>query len=292
MSKVYDIITDQILEELDKGVLPWKSQILSLGGFPKNVISNKPYNGINVLILLSKRYISPYWLTFKQASQLGGKIKKGETHTKVVFWSTIDKENEGKEKKIPFMRYYRVWNLEQTEGCKIPKHAEIEVKEYVDPIESCEKIIRNCRNIPPIIYGKTPHYNKSTDTIGMPKIEQFQSPEFFYSTLFHELGHSTMHMSRLNREGLSYALEELVAEITACFLAGITGISEIVFNEQVSYIHGWGSKTETSITEWKNFIKQNPKSLVQAASLAQKAADYIQNITEISKLKEETEMAA
>jgi len=290
MSKVYDIITDQIIKKLDEGVVPWKSTFSSIKGMPRNIISNKNYQGINVLILLSQRYTSPYWLTFKQASALGGKIKKGEQHTKVVFWSTIDKENEeGKERKIPFLRYYRVWNLEQTEDCRLPKHAEkIEDTEpiQINPIEACEKVIQNYKDCPSILFGKTPHYNKTRDIIGMPKIELFHSPEFYYGTLFHELGHSTMHMNRLNREGLSYSTEELVAEITACFLSGITGISEIVFDNQVSYIHGWGSKTETSISEWKSLFKENPKALVQAASMAQKATDYIQGITEISKLKE------
>lgn len=291
MANVYEIITKEILKKLDEGVVPWKPEHNGIKGMPRNLISNKNYQGINTLILLSQTFASPYWLTFNQCSDLGGKIKKGEKHTKVVFWSTIDKENEeGKEKKIPFMRYYRVWNLLQTENVKLPKYAKVpEENEEIDPIETCENIVNGFKDCPEILYGRKPHYNPTYDQIGMPKIEQFYAPECFYGTLFHEMIHATKHMTRLNRTGLSYAVEELVAEIGACFLSGITGISDKVFDNQVSYIHGWGTKTETSIDEWKNVLKSNPKVLIQSASMAQKATDYIQGINEMTKLKEKHE---
>jgi antirestriction protein ArdC len=291
MPSVYEVITNEIIKKLDEGVKPWKKEFNGTKGMPRNLISNKPYQGINTLMLLSQGFLSPFWCTFKQISDRGGKIKKGEKHTKVVFWSTMDKENEeGKERKIPFMRYYRVWNIQQTEDVSLPKYANVpEEIEEVTPIEACENIVNGFKDCPEILFGRKPHYNPTYDQIGMPKIEQFHSPEFFYGTLFHEMIHATKHMTRLNREGISYAQEELVAEIGACFLSGIAGISEKIFDNQVSYIHGWGQKTEMSCVEWKNFLKSNPKALVQAASQAQKAADYVQGINEMTKLKEKHE---
>jgi antirestriction protein ArdC len=285
MSKVYQIITDEILKKLDEGVTPWQAEYVSRKGMPRNLISNKNYQGINTLLLLCQHYTSPYWATFKQISKLGGKIKKGEPHTKVVFWSTMDKEdNEGKEKKIPFMRYYKVWNLEQTEGVSLPEYAEIpEVTEPFDTIESCENLVAKYKKCPEILHGRKPHYNPVYDQIGMPHFNTFVVPECYYATLFHEMAHSTKHMTRMDRTGLSYEQEELVAEISASFLSAIAGISERVFSNQVSYIDSWGRR---SCSDWKNFLKNNPKALVQAASMAQKVSDYIQGITEISKLKE------
>lgn len=290
MANVYEIITNEIIKKLDEGVQPWRAEFKGAKGMPRNLISNKPYQGVNVLLLLSQRFTCPYWATFKQISAQGGKIKKGESHTKVIFWSTMDKEDEeGNEKKIPFMRYYRVWNIEQTEDISLPKHADIpeEEIEEVDPIETCENIVASFKDCPEILFGRKPHYNPTYDQVGMPKIEQFHAPEFYYGTLFHELVHSTKHMTRLNRDQISYAQEELVAEIGACFLSGISGISEKIFDNQVAYIHGWGQKTEISCNEWKDFLKKNPKALVQAASQAQKAADYIQGINEMTKLRDE-----
>jgi antirestriction protein ArdC len=285
MPNVYEIITNEILKKLDEGVTPWQNEYFSKNGLPKNLISNKPYQGINTLLLLCQRFTSPYWATFKQISDKGGKIKKGEQHTKVVFWSTIDREDkEGKEKKIPFLRYYKVWNLEQTEEVSIPYYAEIPEKpEPVDLIESCENLISKYKTCPEILHGRKPHYSPTYDQIGMPYIESFVVPECYYSTLFHEMAHSTEHVSRMNRTGFSYEMEELIAEISASFLSAVAGISEKVFSNQISYIDSWGRR---SCSDWKNFLKSNPKALVQAASQAQKVSDYIQGITEISKLVE------
>lgn len=286
MSKVHEIITGEIIKQLDKDIVPWRKEFNSISDFPKNLISNKPYQGINTLLLMIQEFNSPYWLTFKQVSSLGGKIKKGESHTKVVFWKVLSKENdEGKEKSFPMCRYYKVWNLEQTENVKLPKHAEPKkiINQDTTPIESCEKIVQNFKDCPPIIHGKSPKYRPSIDTVEIPYKEDFINMDNYYNVLFHELSHSTKHLTRLNREGISYAEEEIIAEISAAFLAakaGIGGIGTDVFKNGVAYIQNWTQKTPKEI---KAELKNNPRLIVKAASQAQKASDYIQGINEFNR---------
>ncbi len=288
MANVHEIITNEIINQLNQDVIPWRKEFNSFSGLPRNIISNKPYQGINILMLMCQTFPNPYWMTFKQASQLGGKIKKGEKHTKVVFWTTLDKENdEGKNKKIPFMRYYMVWNLDQTEECQIPKHIEKGkiTNSDITPIEACEKIVQNFKDCPVIIKGRSPKYRKSNDTVEIPHEKDFMSMEHYYNVLFHELAHSTLHLTRLNREslGLSYAEEEMVAEIAAAFLsqqAGIGGLGSEVFKNGIAYIQNWARQTPKEI---KIELQKNPRMITKVASLAQKASDHILGINEFNK---------
>ncbi len=295
MPNAQEIITNEILKQLENDVVPWRKEFNTLCGLPKNIVSNKEYQGINVLMLLCQTYSSPYWMTFKQAGELGGKIKKGEAATKVVFWKILKKEEKEKEKSYPMMRYYNVWNLEQTEGVKLPKHVEAKKvqNEDVTPIEACENILKAFKDCPPVTFGKSPKYIPAVDKIEMPHPEDFIDMANYYNVFFHEMAHSTKHLSRLNREslGLSYAEEEIVAELTAAFLAataGIGGIGTDVFKNGVSYIKGWSQRTAKDI---HNDLKSNPRLIIRAASLAQKASEYIQGITELTKIIEESEAA-
>lgn len=279
--KIYQILQDQIIELLDKGVVPWKRTFSVPGGFAKNIVSNKMYRGFNYMMLnCQSQFNSPYWMTFKQCKDLGGTIKKGERSTVVTFWKTLKKEDKetGEENIFPMIRYYRVFNLDQTEGVKVPKRDMEDTKYNNHPIENCEMIIREYKTMPEVVWGKAPCYMPSSDKIGMPEITNFTGAAEYYSTFFHEMGHSTMHMTRLDRKGLSYAKEELVAEMTACFLCGTAGIETSVIENQAAYI-----------ASWKKRIKEEPKIVVSASSAAQKASDFILNITELSKQKEEAD---
>jgi len=270
MNKVYQFITDRIIAQLEKGVVPWKQPWI--GGAPRNLVSKKAYRGINVLLLTMRGYGNPYWVTFKQAKDRGGSVKKGEKSTPVVFWKLLEKEDEeGNIEEIPLLRYYRVFNLEQCQGIKDPLE---EKKKDIPPLESCEEIITNMPNSPVIEHEKTrASYSPSKDTVNMPSRNLFNSPETYYSTFFHELTHSTGHETRLNRKSITelslygsheYSKEELVAEMGACFLSNHAGIDQPTFENSAAYISGWLSK-----------LKGDPKMVINAAKEAQKAADFI-----------------
>jgi antirestriction protein ArdC len=261
--KIYAKIQTEILKKLDAGVIPWKKTWFGSTA-PKNLISKKPYSGFNAMFLGCHGYDSTYWLTFKQAKKLGGTIKKGEKGSMAIYWNMYDKKTviDGVtyEETIPFLKYYTVFNLVQTEGIEAPEENKIINN---DPLQSCEDIINGFDSIPLIDFGKSPCYLPLRDKIGMPVITSFESSEEYYAALFHEMIHSTLHQSRLNRKE-SYAKEELVAEIGATFLCGHAGIESATIDNQASYIDGWRKR-----------ISDDPKLIVSAAALAQKASNFI-----------------
>ncbi|PKN69067.1 MAG: hypothetical protein CVU54_12210 [Deltaproteobacteria bacterium HGW-Deltaproteobacteria-12] len=273
--KVYEIITNKIIEKLEAGIIPWHKPWHSAEGMPKNLITKKEYRGINVFLLAMQRYESPYWLSFKQARDLGGNVKKDEKGTPVVFWNWLNQiDDEGNEKNIPFMRYYTVYNVAQCENIdegKIPFIPAIH--NDFDHIAECEAIVANMPNCPEIQQGKQrASYNPLNDIISMPRFDSFDTAEEFYSTLYHEAIHSTGSEKRLNRfnnkissfGNEEYSKEELVAEMGAAFLCGFTGIENITINNSVAYIQGW-----------LKALKDDNKLVIMAAAQAQKAADYI-----------------
>ena len=279
--KVYQIITDSILKKLDEGTIPWEKTWNFTNGMPKNGVSNKTYSGFNVFQLLCQGYGSPYWFTKKQAKEKGGTIDyQKEKSTLIIFWTFLEKKNEKTgevEKKFPMLRYYHVYNQEQISGIKI-KFEQEEKKYNNDPIVNCEQIITEWHNMPEIKWGGNPAYSPSLDIIRMKKIDQFHTAQNYYNTLFHEMAHSTMHLTRLNRQalGLSYAKEELVAEMAACFLCGMAGIEKEIMDNSAAYIAGWKAR-----------ISEEPKLVVQAASMAQKAVNYILGINTFAEISEE-----
>ena len=276
---VYGIITERILDQLEKGVVPWRKPWTTAGVVPTNLVSKKEYRGINVWVLMSQNYGSPYWVTYNQAKKLKGHVKAGEKGTPVVFWKWIEKEEKDKEtgekktKRFPFLRYYTVFNVEQTEGIDESKIPQVEKKE-IDPIECCESVVEGMPNRPHIIHGGgSASYSPMLDTVQMPQRNQFHSAEGYYCTLFHELSHSTGHESRLNRKTINvtasygsedYSKEELVAEMSAAFLSGHCGIENEVIDNNAAYIAGW-----------MKAIADDKKLVVMAAAQAQKSADYI-----------------
>jgi antirestriction protein ArdC len=276
MPSVYEIITQKILEQLESGVAPWRKPWTCKA--PANLITQKEYRGLNVLTLASQGFPSRFWLTFSQAAKLRGTIRKGEKASLVIFWNAAT-EREGvtdDTKEVPrsfLLRYYSVFNLSQTEGMDIPSSLLAETRTN-NPIETCEQIVTNMANPPVFQQSDKAWYSPSTDSVGLPAPGLFHSSEEFYATAFHELAHSTGHAKRLHRENFdnpvsfgseSYSKEELIAEMTAAMLCGISGIEQKTLENSAAYLKTWISR-----------LKSDSRLLVSAASHAQKAADFIQ----------------
>jgi len=282
--KVYEIVTERILASLEKGVVPWRTPWRT--SYPKNLKSGKEYKGVNIFLLGMQMYASPWWLTYKQCAEMGGQVRKGEKSSIIVKWTIMEDKHgkvnkDGSPKKFGFLRYFNVFNVSQCDGIDVPPAENISTPS--DPIPTCERIIDGWAEKPAIVHGgNRACYNPSQDRISMPVRESFGKVEEYYSTLFHEMVHSTGHMSRLGREGItnpikfashSYSFEELVAECGASFLCAHAGIIDQTIDNSASYIASWVSK-----------LKNNPKWIIQAANQASKAVDLIRG----AKAEEDT----
>ena len=259
--------------------------------------SGKSYRGLNVILLGITGFANPFWGTFKQWSDMGAPVKKGEKATSIVFWKRISKtvtaeDRDGnqveKEKAFFFLAYYNVFNMDQVNvtEAKLPK----KVREYmavaaapvtedqkVKSIEAAEELWASYKNKPTTTetLSDRAFYQPSNDSITVPHRNQYKDLEEFYSTLFHEGVHSTGHSTRLNRPtlvnhdgfgGHNYSEEELVAEFGASFLCGVSGIDRVV-NNSAAYIKSW-----------KDRIQADPRLVLRAASTAQTAVDYMTGI--------------
>lgn len=279
---VYEIVTNEIVEQLNNGVVPWRMPWKKFSSGFQNLKSKREYRGINPILLMihgmKTNTHSPYYLTFNQVQEMGGNVKKDSKSAIVVFWKwhELKKENE-KTETVPVLRYYRVFNLDQIEGINAPEIKGLENAASVPPIEKAELIAENYKTRPEIRHtteGRA-YYVPSADYIHMPDKRLFENSEEYYSTLFHELTHSTGHESRLKRRDseeirhfgdIEYSREELVAEIGSAFLCAEAGISPAVIKNQAAYI---GS--------WLKALKKDSRAVVMASAQAQKAADYILN---------------
>lgn len=269
----YQIVTEQIIEALESGVIPWRKP-WNCVSLPTNLHTGKAYKGINLLTLSFSPYASPYWVTFKQAQALGGSVQKGERGRSIVFWSRMIKEDAetGENKPIFLLKRYTVFNAEQCSGLELPENK----AERKADIESAEKVHLFMPNRPSVSFdGSAAYYVPSRDQVVVPPKRAFRTMEGFYSTLYHELVHSTGHASRLNRfkddvsahfGSESYSKEELVAELGAAFLCAHAGISNETQENSAAYIQGW-----------LRALNNDKRMIMQAASAAQKAADYILN---------------
>jgi antirestriction protein ArdC len=272
---VYEIVTAKIIEQLEGGVAPWQKPWRSEP--PCNFVTRKPYRGINPFLLAPQGYASPFWLTFNQAKQLGGHVKQGAKSSLITFWKIGEERNvrqpDGTDRKSKpiLLRYFNVFNLDQTEGITYPATA------HVPSIEQCEKIVSEMPNAPKLEQTDRAYYRPSNDTVGIPPRDSFSSPESYYSTLFHELAHSTGHPKRIGRDGIEklnsfgseqYSKEELVAELSAAMLSGICGITPATLDNSASYLRSW-----------INVLRGDSKLVVSAASAAQRAADYIRGVS-------------
>jgi antirestriction protein ArdC len=279
---VQEIVTEKIIAMLEAGTVPWRRPWKD-GGMPCNIVSKKPYRGINYFLLSASKYVSPHWMTFKQAQGLGGNVRKGEHGTMIVFWKTDavrdpdahDGEISSKDRTRFVLRYYLVFNLEQ---CELPqavldKLPKLETRQN-DPIDAAESIVAAMPDAPEIQYaGTKAFYSSMTDRVTLPPREIFSSAEEYYATAFHELSHSTGHARRLDRESIReacafgsaiYSKEELIAEMSAAFVCAEAGISPVVIENQAAYIAGWLSK-----------LRSDARLIVMAAAAGQKAADCV-----------------
>jgi antirestriction protein ArdC len=278
----YQVITDRIVGLLEQGVVPWQKPWQGGELLPRNLTSRKPYRGVNVFLLQAMSYESPLWLTYRQAQELGGNVRRGEKACPVVFWKWLDVDEcaqTDERKRVPLLRYYSVFNVAQCEG--IPQDCipalNRDRREH-NAIEQAERIVASMPKRPDIQH-KWPRafYSPDGDFVGIPDPALFRSGEDYYSVLFHELTHATGHESRLNRKGVSgsdglwsafgsqsYSKEELVAEMGAAFLCGQAGIVERTIENSAAYVQSWLAR-----------LRQDARLVVQAAAQAQKAADFI-----------------
>ena len=274
----YEMVTNRIIEQLENGVIPWQKPWSGTHSGAYNRISNKPYSLLNQMIL---KHNGEY-ATFKQWSDLGGKIRKGEKSEVVVFWKIqpFEEENENGEKvikQIPLLRHYNVFHISQVDGVE-PKE-QLKISD-LEPIEEAEKIKTDYMNREHLkIFEKVTNkafYIPTFDYIEVPCKEQYQNIEEFYSTLFHEMIHSTGHKSRLNRSDMQgivrhgsekYSKEELTAELGSATLINMLGIeTEKSFRNSSAYIQNW-----------LQALKNDNKFIVSASSKAEKAVKYILN---------------
>lgn len=292
---IYQQFTDRIVTMLEAGQLPpWRKPWTgaSPDGFvPRNAASGRAYRGINVWWLLmaaqEKGYTRNLWLTYKQAKELGGHVRKGEKSEIVILWKPAKGKDKQKsdgttEKGRAFLliRSYRVFNVEQCDGLELPKKFQDVVKTESTDVEidaKAEGTVADYlqrEDLSLRFGGDRAYYHKVEDYIRVPERSTFNGMSEYYSTVFHELGHSTGHAKRLDRESLkpvdmfgshTYSREELVAEFCAAFLCGVTGVALPETTENsASYLKVWAGK-----------LRDEPKLLINAAAAAQKAADYI-----------------
>lgn len=283
MSKTYETITERVLELLEAGTVPWHQPWASSEMRPRNLRGNV-YRGVNAFMTGCQGYSDPRWLTYKQCEAAGGQVRKGEKSTPVMFWKFIEKPGDADEAEAGektrgrrmFAKGYRVFNVEQCDGLELEPIIR-PAPRAVSPIQECERIVAGMPNRPDVVHaGGRAFYRPSTDTVTFPPMSSFESGPAYYGTAFHELAHSTGHASRLNRKGLeeaagfgsaTYSREELVAEMTAAFLAGEAGISAVTVEQTAAYIDGW-----------RRALRADPSCVVMAGAQAQKAADYILDI--------------
>lgn len=282
---IYERVTDKIIAELEKGVRPWVrpwNGEHAAGRITRPLRANGvPYRGINVVMLwaeaVEKGYAAPIWMTFRQAQELGGHVRKGESGSLVVYASTFSKtetdgaSGEETERDIPFLKGYTVFNVEQVEG--LPEHFHTPAQAPLDPVQriagaeaffaATKADIRHG--------GNRAFYSPGEDRIQLPPFEIFKDAESYYATLAHESIHWTKHEKRLGRDlgrkrwgDAGYAAEELVAEIGAAFLCADLRLTPEIRDEHASYI-----------ASWLKVLKDDKRAIFTAASHAQKAADFL-----------------
>ena len=284
---IYQKVTDKIIAELEAGELtwlkPWSAGNMD-GRITKPLRHNGiPYNGINVLMLWGAAaeagYLSPTWMTFKQAKDMGAGVCKGERGSLVVYANSITKTEEQddgseEERTIPFMKGYTVFNVEQIDG--LPEAFYAKPEPVIDPAERIAHADAFFAATGADIRhgGNSAHYSSGTDHVQMPIFESFRSSEAYYATLAHELTHWTKHEKRLARDfgrkrwgDEGYAREELVAELGAAFLCADLGLTPEPGSDHAAYIQSW-----------LKVLKSDKRAIFAAAAHAQRAADYLHGL--------------
>lgn len=270
---IYERVTEEIMKRLAAGVIPWQKPWNPAHGQPKNLHTGRPYRGMNVWLLGGHDYPASYWITYKQAQERGGNVRRGERGRLVVFWQFDRESKEGDgtrtdRRPAPILRYYTVFNTAQCDGLEVP------AAQPFTPIGTAAGIAAGMPNPPTLRHGGgRACYAPGPDLVQMPEPESFTRPARYYGTLFHELAHATGHDSRLKRPGIQniqpfgtpdYSREELVAEMAAAYLCAAAGIENETLDNSAAYLKGW-----------TDALGSDPRLIVVAAGQAQKAADYI-----------------
>ena len=294
LNKVHTIITEKIIAALEAGVVPWRKPWAGGAASPQNLISKRPYSGINVLLLsmtaAEKGFTSPYWLTKNQVLAAGGAFKPGQepydrttgtgsnkNAALVSFWGTFGKKKNadtetGRDAGPRFFKYFLVWNLQQTTGLDALVPAPVTTTP-VAPDVAAEAIVAGYPNGPTMDHTSgAAWYRPSTDHVGLPPRDSFTGTVAYYATVYHELVHSTGHESRLKRfvagaahgKGSEvYSQEELVAEMGAAFLGAEAGLPDNL-DQSAAYIQSW-----------LTVLKNDHGFVISAASKAQQATNHI-----------------
>ncbi|MFN7835975.1 MAG: ArdC family protein [Burkholderiaceae bacterium] len=285
---IYSRVTDKILADMAKGELTWRkpwSGNNAAGKITRPLRANGiPYQGINIVMLWHdatiKGFSSPYWMTFKQALDLGGNVRKGEKSSLVVYADKItrtEQNDKGEDiaRSIPFMKGYAVFNVEQCEN--LPAHySAVQPSENLQPVERIERLDRFFTNTGATIRhgGNQAFYAPGPDLIQMPPYEAFKDPESYYATLAHETTHWTKAPQRLDRDfkrqrfgDEGYAREELVAELGSAFLCADLGITPETREDHAAYIQ-----------HWAKVLKDDKRFIFTAAAHATRAAEYLHSL--------------
>jgi antirestriction protein ArdC len=278
---LYAEVSARIVAELEHGAAPWIKPWSATAGqnVPCNAVTNRPYSGCNVVLLWMAQtagYRTPRYLTFKQALELGGHVRKGEKGTKVYFVKQLQVRNgEGEEDEtriVPMMREYTVFNIDQCEGLpeRITTPSPVKSRNPDERDSTMDEFLASSGASIREGFGEA-YYRPSDDYISLPRFEAFKSAKHFYGVAFHELGHWTGHKSRLDRDlrhrfgERGYAAEELVAELCAAFLCAEFSIDGDI--RHAGYIASWIS-----------LLRADHKAFFTACSKAQAAADYLRNL--------------
>lgn len=272
-AKIYESVTARIVSELEAGtppwVRPWKdARHRGMSLIPANVVSGRPYSGINTLILWAQAmalgYPSHAWCTFHQAKEVGAVVRKGESSTQIVFVRHIEDEDG---KGYNMMRTFNVFNLAQLE--KVPqKYGVASAPKAAEIVRTEAKALADGSGVPVIHGGNVAAYYPARDCITMPALQQFDSEDDYWQTLNHELTHSTGHKSRLDRQlGKRFtkherACEELIAELGSAFLCARLGMPA-------------GFRSAAYLQSWIDVMKEDSRAIFTAASHASKAADWL-----------------
>jgi antirestriction protein ArdC len=289
--KVYQIVTDRIIDALDNGVVPWAKPWQGGYSLPYNMFSMNPdkgkfYRGVNVPLLWMSGHSDPRWMTFTQANKAGFKVKKGEKSSPIVFWKFIEKKDDSGNvvQTIPLLRYFRVYNAQQVEGVPdLPTYPEVDASVN---FENCQALI-DTYGVNVVHGSNRACYRYLEDKVEMPNPGQFKDVESYWATMLHEAIHSTGHKSRLDRNldtanRKEYAFEELVAEMGSAFLCAQMGIErDDLTANHASYVAGW-----------KEVLSSDHAAFMRAAKLAKVASEYLLDLTGASSYTANNKEAA
>jgi antirestriction protein ArdC len=284
---LYARVTDEIVAQLEAGTRPWMQPwhgAHAAGDVSRPLRFNAvPYRGINVVLLwlaaMRQRFTCPLWMTYRQAAELGGQVRRGEKGSLVVYASSFTRREAGEngeelEYDVPFLKSYSVFNAEQIDG--LPARYYAQAEPTVQPLERIERAERFFAAAGADIRhgGQAAYYSPAADFVQMPAFNSFHCAESYYATLAHEVTHWTRHPSRLARQfgrqrwgDEGYSMEELVAEMGAAFLSADLGLTPEVRQDHAAYI-----------ASWLKVLKHDKRAVFAAAAHAQRAADYLHQL--------------